>query len=152
MVVVVVYVNNLIFNIFNFLFCFHKFSEQSALTIVRRSNSKKILSQIDDTCLSPQQEQSYQIESGETTFKNYNLNTGDIENMQASTTIQQSQVCKDDNSSSSDAMLNIDLATENLPAVDTPDACDKAALRYILYDDIHSDNFFGIKILILLIK
>lgn len=24
----------------------------------------------------------------------------------------------------------MDLATENLPAVDTPDACDKAALRY----------------------
>lgn len=24
----------------------------------------------------------------------------------------------------------VDLATDNLPAVDTPDACDKAALRY----------------------
>ena len=26
---------------------------------------------------------------------------------------------------------NVDLTTENLPAVDTPDACDKAALRYV---------------------
>lgn len=25
----------------------------------------------------------------------------------------------------------VDLATDNLPAVDTPDACDKAALRYV---------------------
>lgn len=25
----------------------------------------------------------------------------------------------------------LDLATDNLPAVDTPDACDKAALRYV---------------------
>lgn len=27
------------------------------------------------------------------------------------------------------ALLSVDLATENLPAVDTPDACDKAAVR-----------------------
>lgn len=29
-----------------------------------------------------------------------------------------------------DNLENIDLTTESLPAVDTPDACDKAALRY----------------------
>jgi hypothetical protein len=28
-----------------------------------------------------------------------------------------------------DDLENLDLTTENLPAVDTPDACDKAALR-----------------------
>jgi calcium/calmodulin-dependent 3',5'-cyclic nucleotide phosphodiesterase len=28
-----------------------------------------------------------------------------------------------------DDLENVDLTTENLPAVDTPDACDKAALR-----------------------
>jgi calcium/calmodulin-dependent 3',5'-cyclic nucleotide phosphodiesterase len=28
-----------------------------------------------------------------------------------------------------DKLENIDLTTENLPAVDTPDACDKAAVR-----------------------
>lgn len=28
-----------------------------------------------------------------------------------------------------DELENVDLATDNLPAVDTPDACDKAALR-----------------------
>lgn len=27
----------------------------------------------------------------------------------------------------------IDLATDNLPAVDTPDACDKAAIRWVKY-------------------
>ncbi|GAB0089229.1 WD40 repeat [Sergentomyia squamirostris] len=31
--------------------------------------------------------------------------------------------------SSGDELDNVDLATENLPAVDTPDACDKAAMR-----------------------
>lgn len=30
-----------------------------------------------------------------------------------------------------DDLESIDLTTENLPAVDTPDACDKAALRYV---------------------
>lgn len=28
-----------------------------------------------------------------------------------------------------DELENVDLTTENLPAVDTPDACDKAAIR-----------------------
>lgn len=32
---------------------------------------------------------------------------------------------------SGDELDQIDLATDNLPAVDTPDACDKAAIRYI---------------------
>lgn len=32
-------------------------------------------------------------------------------------------------SSLNEDLESIDLATENLPAVDTPDACDKAALR-----------------------
>lgn len=31
----------------------------------------------------------------------------------------------------SDDLDSIDLTTESLPAVDTPDACDKAALRYV---------------------
>lgn len=32
---------------------------------------------------------------------------------------------------SGDELDDVDLATDNLPAVDTPDACDKAALRYV---------------------
>lgn len=31
----------------------------------------------------------------------------------------------------SDDLESIDLTTDSLPAVDTPDACDKAALRYV---------------------
>lgn len=31
--------------------------------------------------------------------------------------------------SSDDQLDTVDLATDNLPAVDTPDACDKAAMR-----------------------
>lgn len=34
-----------------------------------------------------------------------------------------------------DELDSVDLATDNLPAVDTPDACDKAALRYVRYFD-----------------
>lgn len=30
-----------------------------------------------------------------------------------------------------DDLESIDLKTDNLPAVDTPDACDKAALRFV---------------------
>lgn len=30
-----------------------------------------------------------------------------------------------------DSLDSLDLTTENLPAVDTPDACDKAAMRYV---------------------
>jgi calcium/calmodulin-dependent 3',5'-cyclic nucleotide phosphodiesterase len=31
---------------------------------------------------------------------------------------------------------NVDLTTDSLPAVDTPDACDKAALRYHIYREL----------------
>lgn len=37
-----------------------------------------------------------------------------------------------------DNLENVDLTTESLPAVDTPDACDKAALRYQTF----SSHFF----------
>lgn len=34
---------------------------------------------------------------------------------------------------SGEELDDVDLATDNLPAVDTPDACDKAALRYVCW-------------------
>lgn len=36
-----------------------------------------------------------------------------------------------------DDLENVDLTTENLPAVDTPDACDKAALRCVQFLFLH---------------
>lgn len=47
------------------------------------------------------------------------LYTTDLETMQSSTI----------RNATGDEVENVDLATENLPAVDTPDACDKAAIR-----------------------
>lgn len=43
-----------------------------------------------------------------------------------------SQVSVDD-----EALDAVDLTTDNLPAVDTPDACDKAALRYVSLRDLY---------------
>lgn len=34
----------------------------------------------------------------------------------------------------SEELENVDLATDSLPAVDTPDACDKAAIRWVYRD------------------
>lgn len=38
---------------------------------------------------------------------------------------------------SGDELDDVDLATDNLPAVDTPDACDKAAIRYVALPPTH---------------
>lgn len=44
--------------------------------------------------------------------------------------VSESNMSTDESTSAlGSAKANLDLATENLPAVDTPDACDKAALR-----------------------
>lgn len=44
-------------------------------------------------------------------------------------------------SSLNDELESVDLNTDNLPAVDTPDACDKAAMRWVLIlADITSYN------------
>ena len=58
----------------------------------------------------------------ETTIENFQY-TGDFDNMQSSSL---QTIAKHDDVVTCD---NVDLASDNLPAVDTPDACDKAALR-----------------------
>ncbi|XP_037040128.1 calcium/calmodulin-dependent 3',5'-cyclic nucleotide phosphodiesterase 1-like isoform X4 [Bradysia coprophila] len=93
-------------------------SKTGSLTIVRRSNSRKgnLLQQSDH------QSSDHQYDT-ETTIDNFHY-TGDIDNMQSSSL--QSITKQDDVVTTCD---NVDLASDNLPAVDTPDACDKAALR-----------------------
>ncbi|KAJ6650159.1 hypothetical protein Bhyg_05404 [Pseudolycoriella hygida] len=91
--------------------------ETGSLTIVRRSNSRKgdLLQQSD------QQSSDHQYDT-EATIDNFH-STGDFDNMQAPSTLQ-AIIKKDD-------LVTIDLASDNLPAVDTPDACDKAAHRAV---------------------
>lgn len=112
-------------NIFDFV-------EHGSLTIVRRSNSRKDnllqhqqlqdLQQSNQTPRSPADLAAFSFDSVETTFENFQF-TDDFENMQATSvhSIQHDDAIY--------AMDNVELATDNLPAVDTPDACDKAAFR-----------------------
>lgn len=99
-------------------FVFLLFTETGSLTIVRRSNSRKgILLQQSDHHSSDHHQ--YDTEA---TIENFHY-SGDFDTMQSSslqTITKQDDVVKCD---------NVDLASDNLPAVDTPDACDKAALR-----------------------
>lgn len=98
------------------------FSEQGALTIVRRSSSKRgnnsnqqkqqNLQETEITSTTPTQE--YEIEE-------IHLSE-DFQIMQSISSSVQGL-------SSDDQLDTVDLATDNLPAVDTPDACDKAAMR-----------------------
>lgn len=102
---------------FLFIMFFASFTETGSLTIVRRSNSRKgnLLQQSDHHTSDHQ----YDTEA---TIENFQY-TGDFDNMQSSSL---QTVTKQDDVVTSD---NVDLASDNLPAVDTPDACDKAALR-----------------------
>lgn len=99
---------------------FIRFSpETGSLTIVRRSNSRKgNLLQQQPTDLHSSDHQ-YDTEA---TIENFHF-TGDFDNMQSSSL---QAITKQDDVVTCD---NVDLASDNLPAVDTPDACDKAALR-----------------------
>lgn len=101
---------------FKLYFC-PSVTETGSLTIVRRSNSRKgnLLPQSDH------QSSDHQYDT-ETTIENFHY-TGDFDTMQSSSL---QSITKQDDVVTSD---NVDLASDNLPAVDTPDACDKAALR-----------------------
>lgn len=86
------------------------------MTIVRRTNSRK---NNQELYLDSEQLESSEIE----TYIEDQL-VRNLENMQTArtpTTRAQSLLDSD--------LDSVDLTTENLPAVDTPDACDKAALR-----------------------
>lgn len=88
----------------------------SGLTIVRRLSGKK--SQQQSEFVDNQLEQYYSdnlpsVTSGFCSF---------LENR---STMQPTSL--------NDNLESLDLTTENLPAVDTPDACDKAALRYVSF-------------------
>ena len=102
-------------------FCIFFPTEHGSLTIVRRSNSKKEnLVQQQQLAESPS-ESTFNFDTDTTTIENFNF-TNNFETMQA-TSVQ--TVSK----TTGVGIDNIDLATDNLPAVDTPDACDKAATR-----------------------
>jgi len=99
------------------------------LTIVRRLSGKK----------SPQPQSEY-LTSASTT------DSQQLEQYTFSSDSQQSKInsgicsfienrLKMQPTSNLGDLENVDLTTENLPAVDTPDACDKAALRYVLVVD-----------------
>lgn len=122
-------------------FSFYLFSEHGSLTIVRRSNSRKdnLLQHQQHPQQSPSEHFNFEPE---TTIENFNY-TNNFENMQSTTvqsvsnektpidaTTSYSTITSMTTTTTTVAVIdNIDLATENLPAVDTPDACDKAAVR-----------------------
>lgn len=113
---------------------------QGSLTIVRRSNSRKEnllnLQQPPTTENSPSSEpsssSSYRFETETTERFNF---VGNFDNMQSSSSSQMHTATGTAVATVADATVVaspnnvVDLATDNLPAVDTPDACDKAALR-----------------------
>ncbi|XP_065088372.1 dual specificity calcium/calmodulin-dependent 3',5'-cyclic nucleotide phosphodiesterase 1A-like isoform X4 [Ochlerotatus camptorhynchus] len=127
--------------------------EQGSLTIVRRTNSRKnthILQQqlqhqqeLLDSDTGDYQNQQQQPEGdfsqqqplseSELALVNSQLSR-ELESMQptagsGSGSPPSSAVVHRADTLTGDELENVDLATDNLPAVDTPDACDKAALR-----------------------
>ncbi|XP_055540580.1 dual specificity calcium/calmodulin-dependent 3',5'-cyclic nucleotide phosphodiesterase 1-like isoform X4 [Wyeomyia smithii] len=130
-------------------------AKQGGLTIVRRTNSRKnthtLLQQqepldIDTDYQSQQQQQRQLLEEGDEP-QQQPLSASELAyvNSQLSRELASMQPTAGSGSGTSpssavavvsradpatgDDMDNVDLATDNLPAVDTPDACDKAALR-----------------------
>lgn len=92
-------------------------SEDSGLTIVRRLSGKK-----------SQQHQSEQPDNQLEQYFNSDsqpcVTSGGFQSfIENRLTMQPTSV--------NDSLDSLDLTTENLPAVDTPDACDKAAMRYV---------------------
>ncbi|XP_053691955.1 dual specificity calcium/calmodulin-dependent 3',5'-cyclic nucleotide phosphodiesterase 1-like [Sabethes cyaneus] len=130
-------------------------AKQGSLTIVRRTNSRKTTHTLQqqqqepldfDTDYQSQQQQVQLLEEGdepkqqplsesELAFVNSQLNR-ELASMQptagsgsGSSPSSAVAVANRADLATGDDMDNVDLATDNLPAVDTPDACDKAALR-----------------------
>lgn len=128
---------------------FSHFPEQGSLTIVRRTNSRKNTHILQQQQLQHQQEllesdpdqegdysqqqQQQTLSESELAFVNSQLSR-ELESMQptagsGSGSPPSSAVVQRSDTLTGDELENVDLATDNLPAVDTPDACDKAALR-----------------------
>ncbi|XP_059616394.1 dual specificity calcium/calmodulin-dependent 3',5'-cyclic nucleotide phosphodiesterase 1-like isoform X2 [Phlebotomus argentipes] len=90
-------------------------AKDAALTIVRRSSSKSKSGGNQTINLRENPQDSLECsEVGDDITNECDV----VERMQSVTL-----------TSSGDELDNVDLATDNLPAVDTPDACDKAAMR-----------------------
>ncbi|XP_055681496.1 dual specificity calcium/calmodulin-dependent 3',5'-cyclic nucleotide phosphodiesterase 1-like isoform X8 [Lutzomyia longipalpis] len=98
-------------------------AKDAALTIVRRSSSKKGNIGGNQTInLRENPQESFEGSEGGGRGggeSDDNTNECDVVERMQSVTL----------TSSGDELDNVDLATDNLPAVDTPDACDKAAMR-----------------------
>lgn len=97
---------------------YNYFSADGSLTIVRRLSGKK-------------QQQTFQtelVDSGSGNIEQY-LISDSQQNVTSGYSSYIDNRLKMQPTSNVDNLENIDLTTENLPAVDTPDACDKAALR-----------------------
>jgi hypothetical protein len=98
-------------------FYFSLIAEQTGLTIVRRSSQKQRQlcdqSPLDNQLepFSPDYQQQLDSDFSDLCLDNR------LENMQPTNL--------------SDDLDSVDLTTENLPQVDTPDACDKAAIRWV---------------------
>ncbi|XP_055710282.1 dual specificity calcium/calmodulin-dependent 3',5'-cyclic nucleotide phosphodiesterase 1-like isoform X2 [Phlebotomus papatasi] len=99
-------------------------AKDAALTIVRRSSSKRGNSSSSNQTINLRENPQDNLDSCEVGGRgggasDDNSNECDVVERMQSVTL----------TSSGDELDNVDLATDNLPAVDTPDACDKAAMR-----------------------
>ena len=98
------------------------FAEDASLTIVRRSSSKRDQFRNRNTqgrvpAIEPA-DSSLQLERRLAADQDADNDEDELVEMQSGSI-----------TTSTDEIDDVDLATDNLPAVDTPDACDKAALR-----------------------
>lgn len=98
----------------------------SGITIVRRSSGKKHQQQLLHHF--PEQ-----LTNRESQLEQYNLISDSQPNVTSGYSSYLENRLKMQPTSNVDNLENVDLTTESLPAVDTPDACDKAALRYELF-------------------
>lgn len=118
-------------------------TEQGSLTIVRRSSGKKshIQQQLEeyqhqssseDSSSLYQDSQQVDSDSSEQ-FVNYFSDSryveGDSVQTNLNRTITTTTRMQSRTILTNEELDSVDLATDNLPAVDTPDACDKAAIR-----------------------
>jgi hypothetical protein len=125
-------------------FFLHSITDQGALTIVRRSSGKRnpytssqYQQQVDFNQIDEQTQQYIYKKLSEEPIDDNNFNntivddTIEIDSELITTCFdnQIAQELKRMQPRNCEELDNVDLATENLPAVDTPDACDKAALR-----------------------
>lgn len=95
---------------------FFNFTEDSGLTIVRRLSEKRSPSQhFHQSGLANNHSEQYHCTDSQQLLDSEIGPIIELEKMQPT--------------SVNDDLESVDLTTESLPAVDTPDACDKAAVR-----------------------